>query len=146
MKRYLLASLLFTLTFLSQSVFAQSGDDLLNLCHGKLGDSRFLKSWPVQLPEQGRGEPIPQQSFKMPLNSGTTYKIYGCNAEELPGKVIISVRDQNDRLILTTYLIDQKKHIPQLNFQVNSSGIYSFSFYFEDGKQGRAVGVVSSVN
>jgi hypothetical protein len=145
MKKYfILISFLF-LAFNSNQLYSQCGN-LLEVCHQKLDDARFLKSWPVQLPQQGRGETLPQVSFKMPLSSGTTYKIFACNAEELPGNVIISIRNHNDDLVITSYLVEQKRHLPMIVFPVAMSGIYTFSFYFEDGQEGCAVGVVSSVN
>jgi len=145
MKKYIFLFSLFVGLFTIQNVYSQCGT-LLDVCHGKLDNARFLKSWPIQLPQQGRGETLPQVSFKMPLTSGTTYKIFACNAEELPGKVIISIRNHNDDLVITSYLVEQKRHLPMIMFPVGMSGIYTFSFYFEEGKEGCAVGVVSSVN
>jgi hypothetical protein len=145
MKKYIFLFSLFVGLFAFQNAYSQCGT-LLDVCHGKLDNARFLKSWPIQLPQQGRGETLPQVSFKMPLTSGTTYKIFACNAEELPGKVIISIRNHNDDLVITSYLVEQKRHLPMIMFPVGMSGIYTFSFYFEEGKEGCAVGVVSSVN
>lgn len=145
MKKYFIFTSFIFLILLSPKTFAQCGS-LMDVCHAKLEDARFLKSWPVQLPEQGRGEPLPQVSFKMPLTAGTTYKIFACNAEELPGKVIMSIRNHNDDLVVTSYMVEQKRHLPMIMFPVGMSGIYTFSFYFEDGKEGCAIGVVSSVN
>jgi hypothetical protein len=145
MKKYFVLLSFILMTLFAARSYAQCGN-LLDVCHGKLGDARFLKSWPVQLPQQPRGEALPQVSFKMPLTSGTTYKIFACNAQELPGKVIISIRNQNDDLVVTSYMIEQKRHIETIMFPVGMSGIYTFSFYFEEGKEGCAVGVVSSVN
>lgn len=145
MKKYIFFISLFFMVLSSGNAWSQCGT-LLDVCHSKLDNARFLKSWPVQLPQQGRGEGLPQVSFKMPLTSGTTYKIFACNASELPGKVIISIRNHNDDLVITSYLVEQKRHLPIIMFPVGMSGIYTFSFYFEDGQEGCAVGVVSSVN
>lgn len=145
MRKYIILSGIFIFILFGNTAFSQCGT-LLEVCHGKLDNARFLKSWPVQLPQQSRGENLPQVSFKMPLSSGTTYKIFACNAEELPGQVIISIRNPNDDLVITSYLIEQKRHLPMIMFPVGMSGIYTFSFYFEDGKEGCAVGVVSTVN
>ncbi len=145
MKKYIILLSFAFVCILSSKAYSQCGN-LLDVCHGKLGDARFLKSWPIQLPQQARGEGLPQVSFKMPLTSGTTYKIFACNAQELPGKVIISIRNQNDDLVVTSYMVEQKRHIETIMFPVGMSGIYTFSFYFEEGNEGCAVGVVSSVN
>lgn len=146
MKKYFILTGLIFVMLLANKSQAQCGDRLFDICHSKLDDARFLKSWAIQLENQRSGEPLPQVSFKMPLTSGNTYKIFACNAEELPGKVIISIRNQNDDLVVTSYMVEQRRHIPVIMFPVGMSGIYTFSFYFEDGKEGCAVGVVSSVN
>lgn len=143
MKRYFLLISFIFLVFSGQRAFSQCGEDLVDICHGKLEDARFIKSWPVQLPARAKGETLPQVSFKLPLTSGNTYKIFACNADEYPGKVIISIRNQNDDLVVTSYVVEQNRHIPIIMFPVSMSGIYTFSFYFEDGREGCAVGVVS---
>ncbi len=143
MKKIIIFPILFFVMFFATKTYSQCGS-LLDICHGKLDNARFLKSWPIQLPEQERGEALPQVSFKMPLSSGNTYKIFACSAEELPGKVIISIRNHNEDLVITSYLVEEKRHLPLIMFPVAMSGIYTFSFYFEDGKEGCAVGVVSS--
>ncbi|MFW5793384.1 MAG: hypothetical protein ACOCWC_03800 [Bacteroidota bacterium] len=123
---------------------AQCGDALLDECHSQIGDTRFLKSFPVQLEAQKPGASLPVVRYSMVLNSGTTYRITVCNAKEYPGKAIFSIEFQG-RLIVTSYNIDTKKHFPYIEFPCNMSGLYHFDFYFEDGKEGCAVGVVSSV-
>ena len=143
MKKYFLLLSLIFLVLSSNKSFSQCGDALLKICHGKLENARFIKSWPIQLPERARGETLPQVSYKLPLTSGNTYKIYACNAYEYQGEVIVSIRNQNDDLVVTSYVVEQNRHIPIIMFPVSMSGIYTFSFYFEDGKEGCAVGVVS---
>jgi hypothetical protein len=144
MRKLFIASTIFWLFISSQNVFSQCGDALLDICHSKLGDTRFLKSFPVQLETQKPGSSLPNTRFNMVFNSGTTYKIFACNAAELPGKVIISLYHQ-DRLMGTTYLVDQKRHLPHIQFNCNMSGVYHIDFYFEDGNQGCAMGIVSSI-
>ncbi len=143
MKKYFLLFSLIFLVLSANKSFSQCGDALLNICHGRLENARFIKSWPIQLPERARGETLPQVSFKLPLTSGNTYKIFACDATEYEGKVIISIRNQKDDLVVTSYMVEQNRHIPVIMFPVLMSGIYTFSFYFEDGKEGCAVGVVS---
>jgi len=145
MKKYIAIFSIVFLAVFQTGLYAQCGD-LLNICHGRLGNARFLRSWPVQLPEQNRGEAMPSVSFKMALTSGITYKIFACNAQEFPGRAIISIRNHNDDLVVTSYMIEQRRHIETIMFPVGMSGIYTFTFYFEDGRAGCAVGVIASVN
>lgn len=144
MKKILLIIFLLGFMGISDNASGQCGDALLDICHGKLGDTRFLKSFPIEHEAKKSGEALKITRYNMVFNSGTTYKIFACNAEEYQGKVIISLYHQ-DRLMGTTYLVDQKRHLPHMQFNCGMSGIYHIDFYFEDGKQGCAVGVVSAV-
>ncbi len=141
MKKVFLLLVFFTIIIAGTN--AQCGDALIDICHEHLGDTRFLRSFPVQLDEQSSGGSLPVQRYNMVLNAGTTYRIFACNAEEYPGKVIISLYFQ-DRLVGTTYLVDQRRHLPFIQFNCNTSGVYNIDFYFEDGKEGCAMGMVSS--
>lgn len=144
MKKVLIYLFVLPLILSFQNIYAQCGDGLIDVCHGKLQDTRFLRSFPVQLEAQKPGGSLPVTRFNMVFNSGTIYRIFACNAQEYPGKVIISIYFQ-DRLIGTTYLVDQKRHLPHIQFNCGMSGVYHIDFYFEDGKQGCAMGMVSSV-
>ncbi len=130
--------------FTSTNLYSQCGDALLDVCHEKIGDTRFIKSFPVQLEAQKPGGSLPVVRYSMVLNSGTTYRLVACNAKEFPGKVIFSLNFQ-DKLIVTSYSLDTKKHFPSVEFTCGMSGLYHIDFYFEDGKEGCAVGIVSAV-
>ncbi len=148
MKKYFLISILLSLFAFGAGINqaqAQCGEGLIDVCHGKLGESKFLKSFPVQLAKQKKGDPLPVVKYTFVFNSGMTYRIYVCNAQEKPGKGIISLYHQ-DNMIGTTYMVDSKKHFPFIQFECKMSGAYSLSFYFEDGEEGCAMGVVSSLN
>ena len=129
--------------FIVTAANAQCGDALIDVCHGKIGDFRFLKSFPVQLEAQKPGAALPVTRYSMVMNSGTRYRIVVCNAQELPGQAIFSIYFQ-DRLIVTSYSLDNKSHFPYIEFTSSMSGLYHLDFYFEDGREGCAMGVVSA--
>ena len=129
--------------FFSFAAKAQCGDALIDVCQGKLDDFRFLKSFPVQLEEQNPGSALPVRRYSMVLNAGTKYRIIVCNAQEFPGKAIFSLYLQ-DRLIVTSYSLDNKSHFPYIEFTSSMSGLYHLDFYFEDGKAGCAMGIVAA--
>ncbi|MBS4014100.1 MAG: hypothetical protein KGZ97_10160 [Bacteroidetes bacterium] len=139
----LLIIVFFSTVIFAGKLNAQCGDALLDACHSKLGETRFLKSFPVQLEEQKPGTSLPVVRYSIVFNAGTTYRIFACNAQEFPGKVIFSLNFQ-DKLLVTSFSIDSKTHFPHIDFPCNMSGLYHIDFYFEEGKKGCAVGVVSS--
>jgi hypothetical protein len=120
---------------------SQCGNELLEVCVEKFEGGRFSRSFPVQLDEQRQGETLPVRKYSVLLTSGTTYKVATCNATEFPGKAIISIHHE-DELIGSTYLLDTREHLPFLLFECTQTGLYSLSLYFENGKQGCAVGII----
>lgn len=147
MKKILLYSFvigLFILGLNSQSM-AQCNDELASKCMPDIGNYKFLKSFPIRLKETKKGAPLETVKFNVTLNQGVTYKIVACNASEFPGKAIISL-NQGMKMLGTTYDATTKKHYPGILYQCTASGIYSLSFYFEDGLEGCAVGIISQAN
>jgi hypothetical protein len=66
-----------------------------------------------------------------------------CNKQESKGQLILNIKDDANKLVLTSF--DQKtgKTYPFVDFICNKSGIYQLDFDFTDGQQGSGVGVVS---
>jgi hypothetical protein len=142
-KRLLFLFIFLSVGLLNISAFCQCGNGLLDYCLEKTKEERFLRSFPVQLDQQGKGEALPVRKYNMVLTSGSTYRITTCNASEFPGKVIVSVHYE-DELLASSYIIEEQKHLPFLLFDCQTSGIYSLSFYFENGMKGCALGIIST--
>lgn len=123
---------------------AQCGDELTDVCHAKLGDSRFIRSFPVQHTER-RGASPRVYKFEVILNRGTTYRIFSCNDKTKPGEVIVSLY-QGDQLIATTYDVETERFFPYIEYPVGMSGRYELHFMFKDNTEGCAVGMLSIVN
>lgn len=128
----------------SFEVKAQCGDELTDVCHAKLGNSRFIRSFHIQHTETKSATPRVAK-FEVILNRGTTYRIFSCNDKTKPGEVIISLY-RGDQLISTSYDINSRRHFPFIEYPVGMSGRYQLHFYFEDDKEGCAVGMLSIVN
>lgn len=124
---------------------SQCGDELTSICHAKLGNARFIRSFPVQHGEVDRGTSPRVTRYEIILNRGTTYRIFACNDKTKPGRVIVSLY-RGDQLIATTYDVETGRHFPFIEYPVNMSGRYSLQFMFKGGKEGCAVGILSTVN
>lgn len=124
---------------------AQCGDELTDVCHAKLGNARFIRSFSIQHSEQ-RGASAPRvYKFEVIFNRGTTYRIFTCNDKTKPGQVIVSLY-RGEQLIATTYDVNTETHFPFIEYPVGMSGRYHLHFYFEGNKEGCAVGMLSTVN
>lgn len=132
---------------LSCSFFAsgQASDPLVNQCVMNAGaNARYLKDFRIQL---GKAENLTDFRYKakMSLWKNTRYRFSMCNAENSTGKLILTIKDETSKQVLSSY--DQKtgKIYPYVDFVCNKSGIYQLCFDFDNWQQGSGVGVVSMI-
>jgi hypothetical protein len=143
MKKYFITILLVLLAGIM--AHGQSTDPLVTNCVMNAGpDTRYLKDFRIQL---GKASSPGELRYKaqMSLWKNTTYRFSLCNADDSRGKLILSVKDDNNKTVLSSF--DQKtgKVYPFVNFTCNKSGIYQLNFDFTNGDPGSGVGVVSMV-
>jgi hypothetical protein len=143
MKKYLITILL----MLTAGILAhgQSTDPLVSNCVMNAGpNARYLKDFRIQL---GKASKPGEMRYKaqMSLWKNTTYRFSLCNAEDSKGKLVLSVKDDTNKTVLSSF--DQKtgKVYPYVNFTCNKSGIYQLNFDFAEGETGSGVGVVSMI-
>ena len=131
---------LFFLGF-SGTAFAQTEDELVEICGMIAKDATYLKDFKIRL---DAGDPPPLQRFSVILKKDIKYRFSVCNSKDLEGKVLLELFD-NNRLIATTYVIATGKDFPSIDFICTKTGAYHLSFKFKDGKPGLAVGLLSLV-
>ncbi|MDQ1296477.1 MAG: hypothetical protein QG611_455 [Bacteroidota bacterium] len=142
MKKYLIILLLLTAGIF---VKGQTSDPFVSNCVTTAGpESKYLKDFRVQL---GKAPSAGELRYKaqMSLWKNTKYRFSLCNSEDSKGKLILSLKDNTNKVILSSF--DQKtgKTYSYVDFICNKSGIYQLNYDFIDGQQGSGVGVVSMV-
>jgi len=143
MKKYISTILL--LLFVGVVSFGQSTDPLVSNCVMNAGNNaKYLKDFRVQL---GKSAGQKELRFKanMSLWKNTKYRFSMCNSEDSKGKLILTLKDDANKTVFSSF--DQKtgKTYPYIDFTCNKSGIYLLNYDFIDGQQGSGVGVVSMV-
>ncbi len=125
--------------------YGQSSDPLVGSCLAKSGtDAKYLKDFRIQL-----GQSATQSDFRykanMSLWKNTKYRFTLCNTEDSKGELILNIKDDTNKLVVSSF--DQKsgKIYPFIDFVCHKSGIYQLSFDFTNGQQGSGVGIVSMV-
>ena len=68
-----------------------------------------------------------------------------CCFDDSPGQLILNVKDNSNKLVLTSYDKKTGKTYSIVDFICNKSGIYQVSFDFADEKRGSGVSVISLV-
>jgi hypothetical protein len=133
---------LFTLGLLS---FGQVTDPLISKCATNAGtDAKYLKDFRIQL-----GKATAQGDFRykanMSLWKNTKYRFTMCNADNSKGQLILAIKDEANKLILSSYDKKTGKTYSYVDFECQKSGLYQISYDFTDGQQGSGVGVVSMI-
>lgn len=123
----------------------QVTDPIVTECVMNTGDNtKYLKDFRIQLGNSDHNSDL-RYKAKMSLWKNTKYRFSMCNADNSKGKLILIIRDETNKLILSSYDKNTGRVYPFIDFTCNKSGIYQLCFDFENGQQGSGVGVVSMV-
>jgi hypothetical protein len=143
MKIYITSLLL--LIFAGITIKGQSADPLVSKCVMNAGsDAKYLKDFRVQLGRAStNGEP--RYRAQMSLWKNTKYRFSMCNSEDSEGILYLNLKDDANKVILSS--LDQKtgKTYSFIDFICNKSGIYQLSYDFTGGQKGMGVGVISMI-
>jgi hypothetical protein len=125
--------------------FGQVTDPLISNCAVNAGENaKYLKDFRIQL-----GKAATQSEFRykanMSLWKNTKYRFTMCNAENSKGQLILSIKDEANKLVLSSFDKKTGKIYSFVDFECQKSGIYQISYDFTDGQQGSGVGVVSMI-
>jgi hypothetical protein len=137
--------IVFLLNIISINIFSQSEDALVKACASAAGDdATYLKDFIVKLDAAAPGEKYPTAKYSMVLSKNTEYRFSICTAPDSQGKGIIQLFDTN-RLLGSSFNAATGKEYPGFNFKCQKTGVYHVFISFQEGKSGRAVGILSFV-
>jgi len=141
-KIFITLTVLLAFGFLS---FGQVSDPLISKCAINAGASaKYLKDFRIQL---GKATSQNELRYKanMSLWKNTKYRFTMCNAENSKGQLILTIKDEANKLILSSFDKKTGKIFSFVDFECQKSGIYQISYDFTNGQQGSGVGVVSMI-
>ena len=125
--------------------YGQVTDPLVSNCAMNAGaNAKYLKDFRIQL---GKASTKGEFRYKanMSLWKNTKYRFTMCNAENSKGQLILTIKDESNKLILSSFDKKTGKTYPFVDFECQKSGLYQISYDFTDGQQGSGVGVVSMI-
>jgi len=123
----------------------QTNDAFVGSCVNNAGaDAKYLKDFRIQL---GKATVQGDLRFKanMSLWKSTKYRFTMCNAEDSRGKLILNVRDEANKIVVSSFDQNTGKTYTYIDFTCNKSGIYQLTYDFVNEPQGSGLGVVSVV-
>jgi hypothetical protein len=143
MKKHFIALLLLLST--GFILHGQTTDPLVSKCAMNAGpDSKYLKDFRIQLAKAPSAGEL-RYKTQMSLWKNTKYKFSMCTAEDSKGELILTIKNDANQVVLSSYDPKTGKAYKSVDLVCNRSGIYQLSYDFKDGQQGSGVGVVSMV-
>jgi len=143
MKRYLITISLFVSFGLLLA--GQETDPFVSKCVLSAGnDAKYLKDFRIQLGKATEQNDL-RYKANMSLWKNTKYRFSMCSTEDSQGQLILSIKDDANKVVLSSYDKNSGKTYPFVDFVCNKSGIYQLNYDFKDGQQGSGVGIVSMV-
>jgi hypothetical protein len=143
MKKHFITLLLMVTTgFLS---YGQIADPLVTNCAMNIGaDAKYLKDFRIQLGQASAKSEL-RYKANVSLWKNTKYRFTMCTTNGSTGQLILNIKDDTNKTILSSF--DQKsgKTYPVVDFECRKSGIYQLNYDFMNGQQGSGVGIVSMV-
>jgi hypothetical protein len=143
MKKYIIIlSFLITTGALS---YGQTADPLVSNCAINAGaNAKYLKDFRVQLGKAAKPTDL-RYKANMSLWKNTKYRFTLCNADDSKGQLILSIKDESNKVIVSSFDKTSGKTYSFIDFTCNKSGMYQLNYDFTNGQQGSGVGVVSMV-
>lgn len=142
MKKYILIIFLFPL--LAGESFGQCNDKLVEIAKDSIGDNGvYIQNFKVKLKaRRNEKKPIPKAAFNIVLSGGLHYRLNIESAKEFKGVGILKLY-KNGNMFATTYV--KGKNYKKFDIICKETASYRIEIYFEDGKEGCAVGILSLI-
>ena len=146
MRKLNIIFILFAITLIGNSskLFAQSGQELVDICGMVAGDAMYLKDFQIKLDAANPGEEPPTSRFSVVLSKNTEYLFSICNSNDYSGEAVLKLYD-NNRLLATNHMVATGKTFQKVKFKCSSTGAYHIFITFKEGEQGLAVALLSFV-
>jgi hypothetical protein len=125
-------------------LYAQSGQELVDICGMVAGDATYLKDFQIKLEAAKPGEEPPVARHSVVLSKNTKYRISICNSKDYSGEATVQLYD-NNRLLGQNYIVATGKSYPTFDFKCTQTSVYHIFITFKEGKQGMAVALLSFV-
>lgn len=123
----------------------QTADPLVSQCLLNAGPTaKYVKDFRIQL---GKATTAGDFRYKATISlwKNTKYRFTMCNSDDSIGQLVLNVRDETNKIILSSFDENSGKIYSYIDFICNRSGIYQLFFDFPDGQPGSGVGLVTMV-
>lgn len=122
-------------------------DEMTTEVIDRLKKFTLIQSYPFNMKKKKKSEEIERKVQLITLNRGVRYKFYTVRNEDYEGLPILAIynNEKMEFLLGTTYNANLKKFYNELEFECKTTGNYCLAFSFQEGLEGCAIGVFSSL-
>ena len=125
--------------------FGQATDQNISNCLSNTGiDSKYLKDFRVQLGKSSGAGDL-RYKANISLWKNVKYRFSLCSEENSKGSLILSVKDDASKVVLSSFDPNTGKTYTTIDFTCNKSGIYQLSYDFSNEEQGSGIGIISII-
>ncbi len=144
MKKYIVGLFLIT-AYITVSTGQTNSDKFVSNCISGTGqDAKYLKDFRIQL-GQGTAENEFRFKSKIYLWKNTKYRFTMCTAETSQGRLVMNLRDEENKMILQSSDPDSGTIYPYVDFNCSKSGLYQLWYDFAEKLPGSGIGIVSII-
>lgn len=133
---FILTILLLTCAY---CVKAQCNDNVVRKCVYTLGEYTFLKVYNIAFEKDRSNKTM---RFSYVFSKGNRYKITSCSEYNSEVNMVVSLFDNQNSYLASTYNDNNSKHYPGFIFECNKTGVYSIDFESYEGKIGCGVSLI----
>jgi len=142
MKIFLFCFFLLNTNFL---VLSGQPDYLIKKCILSVDpSSKIIKDFNIQMGEKHSSYEF-RYKENLPMRKNTKYRFTMCTADNSKGQLILEIRDQENKTVLSSYDRNTGTIYSIVDFVSNKSGIYQIFFDFTEGQSGSGVSIVSMI-
>lgn len=128
-----------------QMIDAQCDNSLVDKAVLQSGsDAVYLREFKVKFDRQGSRKEVPKAKYPVLLSKNTAYRFNVCDAVENEGKAVLELYLKNE-LVGSTYDEKTGTHSREFDFKCDKAAGYELVMFFEQGKPGCAVGILSMI-
>jgi hypothetical protein len=130
---------------LSNTIFAQCGDDTYELALAKTGnDAVLVRDFKVKLREGNKRNPSPTGRFSVLMQKGLTYRFTISKDKLSTVEPILQLLDRNE-ILGTTFDANTAKNIEKFEYQCSRTGNYQVIISIHEANAGCCIGLMAMV-
>jgi len=144
MKAKLIISIL-AFVLLNLTVYSQCNNDLVDLAIAQSGqDAVFVREFKVKLQKGSVKTPNPTGKFNVYLKEKTNYR-FNVASDKVSGAEAILQLYKDGQLVANTFDEANKENNKAFNYVAGKTGFFQVLVFFNEGKVGCAVGIMSMI-